>query len=320
VFIKQIIKDKQKQKGVTLIELVIVMVLSSILSVVVSLFISRPISAYASVARRASLVDAADMTFRRMSRDIKNAVPNSVRVKKVGNQTAVEMLNIVEGMRYRGSVAGPYLDFTQPITNFHVLGRFEYALANPTCVANKCRLVVYNTGANTGGADNPAPGANVYSTVAAPACAAPASGCNPPPNSVTITPVNTTVTLTNPDSESNILMNPAVQFAFPSPRQRIQIVDTPITYLCDTSSDQQKISRYANYTITPVQPTDPAIFPLHDPDRATVAQLTSNVTACSFTYSPGTSQRNSILTMSITVSNGGETITLMRQVGLDNTP
>jgi MSHA biogenesis protein MshO len=320
VFIERIINDKQKQKGVTLIELVIVMVLSSILSVVVSLFIARPISAYASVARRASLVDAADMTLRRMARDIQSAVPNSVRVKKVGDRSAVEMLNIVEGMRYRGSAADPYLDFTQSITNFHVLGRFQYAVVNPTCAANKCRLVVYNTGANTGGADYPSPGANVYSTVMAPACVAPASGCNPPPNSVTITPVNTTVTLTNSGSEGNILMSPAVQFALPSPRQRIEIVDTPITYLCDPSSNQQQITRYANYTITPAQPIDPTIFPLKDPGVTTAAQLTSHVTACSFTYNPGTPTRNGIITMSITLTNGGETITLMRQVGINNIP
>jgi MSHA biogenesis protein MshO len=314
VFIEQIIK----QKGFTLVELVITMVLAAILFIVVSVFITKPISAYTSVARRASLVDAADMTLRRMSRDIQSAVPNSVRVKTVGigNQTAVEMVNVVEGMRYRGSVAGPYLDFTQPITNFHVVGQFQFSLANPTCTANNCRLVVYNTGANTGGAipaDNPSPGANVYSTAAAPACA----GCNPPPGSVTISPVGTSVTLTNPGSEGNILMGSAVQFALPSPRQRIDIIDTPITYLCDTNSNQQKITRYSNYIITPVQPTDSTIAPLNG---ATAAQLTSNVTACRFTYSPGTSSRNGVISMSITLTNGGETITLMRQVGVNNTP
>lgn len=327
MFIEQIINkrqegkyDKNRVKGITLIELVITMVLAGILSVVVSLFIARPISAYTSVARRASLVDAADMTLRRMSRDIQSAVPNSVRVKKVGNRSAIEMLNIVEGMRYRGSVAGPYVDFTQAITNFHVIGQFQYALANPICAANKCRLVIYNTGANTGGADNPAPGANVYSTAVAPACVPPASECNPPPSSVTITPASTTVALTNPSSEGNILMNPAVQFALPSPRQRIEIVDTPVTYLCDPSSSQQQITRYANYIITPVQPIDPTAFPLSDPGVATAAQLTQHVTDCSFAYSPGTPQRNGILMMSITLTNGGESITLMRQVGVDNIP
>lgn len=304
------------QKGFTLIELVIVMVLAGVLSVAVSVFIARPISAYTSVAQRATLVEAADITLRRMARDIQSAVPNSLRVKTVGNRSAIEMVNIVEGMRYRESPPGPFLNFTAPITNFHVMGQFQYALSNPTCASNSCRLVVYNTGANTGGAipsDNPAPGANVYSTVAAPVC----SGCNPPPGSVTITPVGTTVTLTNPGSEGNIVMGSAVQFALPSPRQRIDIVDTPVTYLCDTSSNQQKITRYSNYAITSVQPTDPAVSPL---SGAIAAQLTQNVTACSFTYSPGTSQRNGVITMAITLTNSGETITLMRQVGVSNLP
>ncbi len=308
---------KHQQKGVTLVELVIVIVLSGILSVVISVFIVKPINAYTSVARRASLVDAADMTLRRLSRDIQSAVPNSIRVKQVGSQTAVEMLNIVEGMRYRGSVAGPYLDFTQPITTFNVIGQFQFALANPTCAAHHCRLVVYNTGANTGGTDNPAPGANVYSTAVAPGCIAPATSCNPPPGSVTISPVGTSVTLSNPGSEGNILIGSAVQFALPSPRQRIDIVDTPITYICDTSSHQQQMTRYANYMMTSVQPTDPSVSPL---SSATSAPLVQNVSACSFTYSPGTAQRNGVLSMSITLTSGGEAITLMRQVGVHNTP
>lgn len=302
----------------TLIELVIVIVLSGILSIVISVFIVKPISAYTSVARRASLVDAADMTLRRMARDIQSAVPNSVRVKTAGGRTAVEMLNIVEGMRYRGSPSGPYLDFTQPITNFHVIGQFQFALQNSMCVANNCRLVVYNTGASTGGStDNPAPGANVYSTAVAPACTAPATSCNPPPGAVTISPSGTSITLTNPGSEGNILLGSAVQFAFPSPRQRIDIVDTPVTYICDPSSNQQQITRYSNYMITAVQPTDPTIVPL---STAITARLSSDVTSCSFSYSPGTSQRNGIISMSITLMNGGEKITLMRQVGVNNVP
>lgn len=321
MFIERIIN--RKQTGFTMIELVIVMVLAGILSVGISVFIARPISAYASTVNRASLVDAADMTLRRMARDIQRAVPNSLRVKTSGSRTAVEMVNIVEGMRYRATPptspapAGPYLDFTQPITNFHVIGQFKYAANLPACSNGSCRVVVYNTGANTGGAipsDNPAPGQNVYSTVAVPACG---GGCNPPPGSVTITPVSTSVLFTNPGSEGNIFMSAGTQFALPSPRQRIDIVDTPITYICDTSANQQNITRYANYTITPVQPTDPTVAPLN---AATAAQLTNNVTACSFSYNVGTAQRNGVITMSITVINNGESITLMRQVGVDNTP
>ncbi len=306
-------------KGFSLIELVITMTISAILSVVVAIFITRPILAYGSMQRRAELVDAADLTLRRMSRDIQRAVPNSLRVKVDpgnSNRVAVEFVNIVEGMRYRGAGAGPYLDFTTSNSLFNVIGQFQFALANPTCLANACRLVIYNTGANTGGAipaDNPAPGANVYSTVAAPAC----SNCLPPPGSVTITPPSTIVTLSNPSSEGQVSLSSSVLFALASYRQRVDIVDTPITYICDTSVGVQRITRYWNYSITPVQPTDPSVAPLN---AAQNAQLTQDVGSCSFNYSPGTEQRNGIITMNIVLTKGGENITLMRQIGVDNSP
>ena len=311
-------------KGFTLIELVITMTLGAILSVVVAIFIARPITAYVNVTRRAELIDAADSTLRRMARDIQSAVPNSIRVKidpDNGQRVAIEMLNIVEGMRYRATPPGPFLDFTTPVTQFNVVGKFQYALSNPICKEKKkCRLVVYNTGENNGGAipsDNPTAGANVYSTVKALNC----SGCVPPPNSVTITPADTTVTLDNPlgSTEGQITLSSAVLFALPSARQRIDIVDTPVTYVCDSSI--QQIRRYWNYTINSVQPTNPTLSPLKDAPWALLAQ---DVTNCTFTYTPGTLQRNGLITMSITISKsntqGGDTITLMRQVSVDNMP
>ncbi len=310
-------------QGFTLIELVITMTLGSILSVVVAVFIARPITAYVNVTRRSELIDTADSTLRRMARDIQRAVPNSLRVKQDPNNNqriAIELLNIVEGMRYRATPPGPFLDFTVPTTQFNVIGLFQYALSNATCIANNCRLVIYNTGENNGGtipSDNPTAGANVYSTVAAPNC----SGCVPPPNSVTITPVGTTVTLSNPPSslQGQINLSPGVLFALPSARQRVDIVDTPVTYICDASINQ--ITRYWNYTINSVQPTNPTLSPLNTAQSALLAQ---DVTACSFIYSPGTSERNGTVTMSITVSKsnsqGGDTITLMRQVSVDNMP
>jgi len=310
-------------QGFTLIELVITMTLGSILSVVVAIFITRPVTAYVNVTRRAELIDTADSALRRMARDIQRAVPNSVRVKQDPNNSkrvAVEMLNIVEGMRYRETPPGPFLDFTTPVTQFNVIGLFKYALSNATCIANNCRLVVYNTGENNGGtipADNPTAGANVYSTVVAPNC----SGCVPPPGSVTITPVGTSVALSNPSGspEGQINLGSGVLFALSSARQRINIVDTPVTYICDGSTNQ--IIRYWNYTINSVQPTDPTFSPLNTAQSALLAQ---DVTTCSFIYTPGTAQRNGTISMSITLSKSntqsGDTITLMRQVSVDNMP
>lgn len=319
------IKNIKNNSGFTLIELVMVIIITAILATTISVFITRPVREYTNMTQRAELVDAADLSLRRMARDIQRAVPNSVRVKQdaVNNRWAIEMVNIVEGMRYRaaptGSAgSGPFLNFTLPITTFNTIGQFQTALTNASCAANNCRVVVYSTGANTGvspPSDNPSPGANVYSTSVAPACGV--AGCLPPPGSVTITPVGTTVTLTNPSAEGNITLGVATQFALPSPKQRLYIVDTPISYICDTNPNTQSITRYSAYTINQVQPINPAVSPLN---TAASAQLTKDVSVCSFAYAAGTAQRNGVVTMTITVTKGGETITLMRQVNVNNAP
>jgi MSHA biogenesis protein MshO len=306
-------------RGFTLIELVITIVLSSILAAVVSVFITRPVTAYSNMTRRAELVDSADLALGRMVRDIQAAVPNSLRIKtdtSNPNRIAIEFLNVVEGMRYRAAGPGAYLSFTQTNTQFNTIGLFQFALTNSICAANNCRVVIYNTGANLGGAipaDNPAPGQNVYSLATAPAC----TNCVPPPGSVTITPVGTSVTLANGSTEGSVTLSTGVQFAFSSPRQRVQIVDTPVTYICDFSNGVQQITRYWNYTINAVQPTNPTSSPL---STASNAILATDISNCSFTYSPGTSEQDGIISMVITLSKGGESITLMRQVEVDNSP
>lgn len=307
-------------KGATLIELVITMTLASIMFMVVSIFITRPITAYSDVARRADLVDVADLTLRRIARDIQRSVPNSVRIKKdpANNRVAIEILNTVEGMRYRATPPGPFLSFENSSDDFEVIGEFQFATDDTTCSDGNCRLVVYNTGANLGGAvpsDNPSPGANVYSTQAAPNCPGASTNCLPPPGSVTISPASTSVTISNTSGTGRLQLSDPVLFALPSLTQRIYVSDTPVTYVCDYSSGWQEITRYWDYTINQVQPIERLLSPL---SGASSAPLAKNITNCDFTYIPGSSQRNSIVSMKITVEQGGESVTLMRQMGVFN--
>ena len=318
--------------GFTLIELIMVVSLVGILFTLASIFVARPISAYASAVARADLVDSADMTLRRIARDVQNAVPNSLRVKQSGSTIALEFLQTVEAMRYRAN--GPAaLDFSMPITSFNVFLQSQFATINPTCVRGACRLIVYNTGATTNGnTDNPAPGANVYSTQVAPTCSTcppppcsdcpppPCTGCLPPPGTVNITPVGTVVTIPVIPSdafETPISLSPAVQFGLASPRQRLYISDTPVTYLCNATPGVENITRYSGYAINPVQPVNPAASPLNSASSAPVAQ---NVSACTFNYQPGTTERNALLIMSVNLSKGGETIFLTHEIAMENAP
>lgn len=295
-------------KGFTLIELVITMLLVGILSTSIAVFISRPILAQSQVAIRAELVNSAEFALRRIRRDIQNAVPNSVRVKTSGTQNAIEFLNTVEGARYvtNSSTASQNLIFTGTSSQFSVVGTFQVAASNSTCLTNACRLVIYNTGAYSGsGFDSPIAGSNVYSLSTS-------AGPMPPPGSAVITPAGSTITISN-STQGDVTLSPSMLFAFPSPMQRVYIVDSPVSYICDTSTGI--ITRYQGYAIAETQPTTA-------PVGSTSAILTNNVSSCVFTYAPGTTQRNGVLLMNLTVKKptSTETVTLINEVSVSNSP
>jgi len=301
----------KKQMAFTLVEAVITIVITGIIFAVVSVFLNRPIQAYTKTYARSDMATIADNAITRMERDTRNAVANSIRVKTSGNFSAFEMANALEGMRYRLKKATPpsnnttYLTFTGPDSDFNVL---EAAFQNASLGTNGYRLVIYNTGQYTGTSDSPNAGVNLYSPSTAP-------GPVPPAGTHVITPSATSVTFSVPSGEAHVHLNPGMQFALQSPRQRIYVVDTPVTYLCDTTAGVGTLTRYWGYPIGQIQPINPGIAPL---STAQSAILAKNVSACSFSYSSGTSSRSGIISMSITITRGGESVKVFHQVSVSN--
>jgi len=207
----------RRNLGVTLVELIVVIAITGIVAAAVALFIRRPVEGYADAARRAALTDEADTALRRITRDLRLALPNSVRVD--GSGKFVEYIETTGGGRYRAELdsggGGNPLDFTAADTTFDVLGPM------PTLAAGN-GIVVYNL-YSTGTTSNAYFGDNRanYSSVSAP--------------TITITAVT------------------SLPFPAPSPGKRFHVVSGPVTYGCVGS----QLLRYSGYAYNAAQVAPP---------------------------------------------------------------
>lgn len=91
-------KQTSSQSGFTLVELVMVIVVGAIVAATVSSFIKPTIDAYVNTRLRADMSDQADTSLRRMLRDVRRAVPNSLRVP---SSQCFQLVPVVSGARYR---------------------------------------------------------------------------------------------------------------------------------------------------------------------------------------------------------------------------
>ena len=135
-----------RMQGFTLVEAVVVIVITGILGAMVAVFIKQPVSSYIDSARRAALTDVADTAVRRMSRDISKALPNSIRTPTT---QCIEFIPTKNGGRYRTETdstgAGDILDFTVADTSFDMLG--ANSTLSDQAIAVGDVIAVYNLGA-----------------------------------------------------------------------------------------------------------------------------------------------------------------------------
>lgn len=87
-----------KSRGFTLVELVMVIVITGVIAGSLVVFLKPAIDSYFDSRRRADLTDMADTALRRMSQDIRSAVPNSVRSISA---TCFQLVPTIAGGRYR---------------------------------------------------------------------------------------------------------------------------------------------------------------------------------------------------------------------------
>lgn len=280
------------QRGITLIELVVVLSLLGIIAAAAAVALRDPVRAYVDSTRRAELTDVADVSLRRMGRDIRLALPNSPRVTESGGTFYLELLLTKTGGRYRTEGPGDILDFSAADTTFESLSPLG---AGGHAPEGGDILVVHNL-FSTGSTQ-----ANAY-TFGQSECTDPLSTeCN-------------TAAISN--VAGNTITFGSRRFPLSSPGHRFYVVEGPVTYACTPGAPDSNgngtgsFRRTANYTIDADQPT---------PDGGDL--LAANVTGCQITYTPLVlNQRLGLVTMQLQLTLGNESVTLYHEVHVSNVP
>lgn len=251
--------------------MIIVIAIVAIVGSMVAVFLRAPLQSYVGQDRRARLADAADTALRRMGRDLRLALPNSVRVTPVGGAFYLEYLGTRSGGRYRAQGGGDILDFTTADSSFDVLGPGIEMRAGD-------RIAVYNLG--IGGADAW--------------------------NGDTLADFTGVA-----GSGVSTIAIAAKQFPLASPGHRFQVVDGPVSYVCDPAAGT--LTRYWGYTATPGQMTS---FAAATPR----ALLATGVSACSFDYQSGVTERSGLVSVTLSLTAENESVRLYATTQVSNQP
>lgn len=91
----------RRHAGFSLIEVVVVLMISSVVVGFIATVITVPAQAHITQARRSELTASAESVAHWMSRDVRRALPHSLRTGVVGGRAAVEMIGFTDIAIYR---------------------------------------------------------------------------------------------------------------------------------------------------------------------------------------------------------------------------
>lgn len=276
--------EQRRARGFTLVEVIISMVVLGIVASMIAVFIVAPARSYRDSVARAELSDLADGILRRMGREIRLALPNSVRVSNDGQ--TIEFLVTRTGGRYLSADDGadasnPVLDFLRPTsTTFRFIGKVP---VGKEAISVGDLVVVYNLGMES---------ADAYTGR----------------NSAAVTSVDTVNQIIGLASNPFAAQEPPM----PSPTSRFQVVARAVRYVCNTA--QHTLTRISGYT--PVASVETAV------SDGVSALAAARVSTCTFAYGDLRNRRTGLVSLQLGLKNENstDTINLLYQVHVINTP
>ncbi|MGH1462346.1 MAG: PulJ/GspJ family protein [Neptuniibacter sp.] len=269
-----------QQRGFTLIELIIVITMLGIISMVTVGFISSSMQGYADLKRRAQLSASVRVAVERMAREVRNALPNSIRL--TGSGTCMEFIPSVAASRYLS------VPTASAASSFESVA---YAI-EPSFVSG--RVAVYPIDSNVSDevhTENPVYKLDSHSIISPQIAAGTTLAPVPTPASGAVT-----VSFTGGSTH---------RFPTDSPSSRYFIVDEPVSFCLDgTDLYRFQGENGSAYSFAITQPSVAALNTLTEPNKALLASdIVSPTGSQPFRYSEASLQRNSIVLFDLFVQD-----------------
>lgn len=261
--------------------------------VAATVYFALPVRQAVDVSLRAQLSDAADGALQRMGRDLRLALPNSVRL--TCGTLCVEFIPVRTAGRYRADASGAGCDTTTDATGSDELA-FDVAdscfksigtVADDTTITNSDYLVLNNYGPDF--VDQDAYAGTNRAQISLATAQGGATG----------------------RERINFSSSTFSRSLHDSPGRRFYIVTTPVSYVCDTGA--RTLTRFSGYAFGAAHTTVTGVL------------VANNVSGCRFDYVPNVMSQIGLLTLQLTLSRTAssgqpETVTLYHSVHVSNVP
>lgn len=278
----------KQQKGFTLIEIIISIVIIGIVSASVGMIIGNYVENYDATSRRTMLQTSAQFAVERISREIRNALPNSLCVDNGAAcvstaQNKVYFVAVKDAGYYQDSTGSYPLLAKKPLpvtptssNEFDIVSETDVANLNAT--AGTDWIAVYNIN-----------NSSIY------------AGNN-------IRKINTLTNIVPAAGEQIVRVQLDSNFSFPlhSPTRRFHIIN-PSSTMFYLQGSNLMWGKSADDFVNPETAAESHL-------------LLENVISLSFTFTSGSLQRTGLLHIDLTVEDEGEQIHLIHEAHIYNVP
>lgn len=284
---KSELKKGKKELGFTLLELIIVIILLGVMSVGISSFITLGTQTYLNVTNRDEILSSARFAIERLNRELRNAVPNSIRIHTNATSECLEFVPIKASTSYIDIPVIP--DAASSLISvipFLDINANPYQ-CNATCLD---KVTIY-----------PLDNSDIYAN----------------PNQVLgqTFSLNSVNIINANEWQIALAGGNNINFNADSPTNRLYIFESPVSYCLELD----KLNRYEGYPVSNAAYVLPSEVATIQPVLM-AEQLSITAVGTSFAFLPPTLQRNAIVQTSLHFTQNGEDNIFNNEIHIKNTP